>query len=545
MLVQRGKSLGSGLRSVLSITQAVASRNSPVRLQSASTLRTTDFANGRMKGDFANAHARKLHSKTSDDLAEAKARSFSTIQEWISSRPEPKVPEQPRLEEDDGKLPLVVTFEMHMAERGEIDAVVKGPNWATLDMLECRKFGDKSEEGSGTKDSATKSETSIQDESVAKSVSNDESFEIAHKQRWQKEISNLRSALSDISTSTPETTIEYLEVGDDTPSHDEWQALGERFAAVRWLAIEAGFNENWNDGNFPLHWPLERLVISSACGEKITTPAILDGTIPHLVLLLTCGLRFEGPSNDELGEMDELEGAPKTEMEEQMEQGGPKMIYLPGRSARWLMNKYASDGTGKTSEPLSQEAAVEKPPSRMHTLEILENDAIDTFFRYSLACGHVIKNLERLNIRSTTGLDLHICPEEFFPVILGQLDKLKHLELSISNTTFSDPAVRFKFAESFPPNLESLKFRGPALMAQGEGFDQWISAFGKTEFLPKLKTLSFVLDVDDGNYGAEPLDEETLDAARRKVDILLEAARKRNVVVEEFRDAWVDLPWFN
>ncbi|KAH6877059.1 hypothetical protein B0T10DRAFT_496970 [Thelonectria olida] len=433
-------------------------------------------------------------------MEETTPRDLSTIQKWLSSRTIQRTPSSAIERAPSAEGSGVVSHDMYRAAQGHADALTKGETWATLDMYRCRRLG---EDGSESDDSNS------------------------------DQVSSFRTALSCVSSADPDTTIQALDLIEDTPTNDEWEMLGEKFRGVRWLAVDSGFNEDWTDDTFPRHWPLEAVVIASACGHLITTPAILDGGIPHLVLLLTCGLRFEGPTNNELSEMDELEDPPV-----EAQEGELKIIYLPGRVSRWMYNKYA----GGCEFP-NYEGHRSKPPSRMRTLEILENDAIDTFQRFALACGHVVDNLDRLNIRSTSGLDCRMCPEDMFTVMLASLKNLKHLELSVSSKTFHDPAILPNLYNCFSPNLESLKFRGPLSLARTDTFGEWVKAFGRADYLPKLKRLSFVLDEPSGE-AEKPADAKSLHSARLKVEALLKAAQGRNVAAEDFHDPWMVLGYF-
>lgn len=107
--------------------------------------------------------------------------------------------------------------------------------------------------------------------------------------------SHLQQKLQSISKN-----VTHLLIDKDTPSNVEWAILGAHFNNVEDLELESGFNEELNDRNIPLHWPLKRLALSSAGGELVQSPFIRQGTIHHLKLNFTCNLRFEGPTSDEL-----------------------------------------------------------------------------------------------------------------------------------------------------------------------------------------------------------------------------------------------------
>lgn len=76
--------------------------------------------------------------------------------------------------------------------------------------------------------------------------------------------------------------------------------MSEHFNGVQNLEMNTDFNEELNDGKIPVHWPVERLLISSACAEGFCSPFVLEGRVKHLILLLTSGLRFEGPTTANL-----------------------------------------------------------------------------------------------------------------------------------------------------------------------------------------------------------------------------------------------------
>lgn len=320
---------------------------------------------------------------------------------------------------------------------------------------------------------------------------------------------------------------EVLELVGETPTEAAWGVLGSRVRGVRWLLVEAGFEEDWVDAGFPLGWPLELLVVSSAGGDLVGTPAVLEGRVPHLVLVRTCNLRFEGPGNEVLDRSEELGCEEEESFNKVREDGksGIKCIFRPGRAAKWLCNKYLGEREWPTPAP------EDCPPSRLKTLEILENDAIDTFQRLAMGHSHLAMGLERLYLRSTTENDFVLTPESIFPQLFPAMHNLKHLQL-ILDYPFDDGTILPTLHRSLPPNLEALEFRGPVSLAADARFDDWIAAFGDPEFLPALKRLSFALDL-----GKEPSEGDAASASR-VVEKLLAGAAARGVVVDEFRDPW-------
>jgi hypothetical protein len=67
--------------------------------------------------------------------------------------------------------------------------------------------------------------------------------------------------------------IQFLDITEDTPSEIEWELLGNHFSKIKDLEMHRGWNEELNDAGLPTHWPLERLLVSDACGEVFCRPA--------------------------------------------------------------------------------------------------------------------------------------------------------------------------------------------------------------------------------------------------------------------------------
>lgn len=174
--------------------------------------------------------------------------------------------------------------------------------------------------------------------------------------------------------------IQSLKIDGDTPSDVEWKLMGAHFNDVQNLEIESGYNEELNDALIPTHWPIERLLISSSCGERFSSPFVLEGRVNHLILLLTAGLRFEGPTSKELSrankeaiERGEAKAEYVTVREGTPEERKIQIISLPGLAFDWLRDKYTNPD--RSTDP-------ETPaPEHVNTeiLEVLENDALDTF----------------------------------------------------------------------------------------------------------------------------------------------------------------------
>ncbi|OBT65484.1 hypothetical protein VE03_05042 [Pseudogymnoascus sp. 23342-1-I1] len=338
--------------------------------------------------------------------------------------------------------------------------------------------------------------------------------------------------------------IQSLKIDDDTPSDTEWRLMGDHFSDIRNLEMEADFNEDLNDKLIPTHWPLERLLISSSCGETFCSPFVLEGRVKHLTLLLTAGLRFEGPTSSELmrankeaiakgeGKVDYLTVREGTPEERKIE-----IVSLPGLAFDWLRDKYTNPDRSSNPETPAPENI------SMEILEVLENDAIDTFSRMTLALPHVVTNLKTLNLRSTSGLDFHYTPKEMFQEILPQLTNIKTFVFSVGDV-FGEADFLPLFYPHFPPNISTLRFRGPVSLAKSEHWNKWLEAFAKPEYLPNLTRLSFVLDLaydDEEGRGRKRLaSEDELRDGKAACKQLFDGLKSRGIVVEPFHDEWAE-----
>ncbi|KAE8392487.1 hypothetical protein BDV23DRAFT_170989 [Aspergillus alliaceus] len=292
---------------------------------------------------------------------------------------------------------------------------------------------------------------------------------------------------------------------EDTPSNEEWAILGSHFTNVQSLEMDTGWNEDLNDKELPLHWQLERYKLGSASGEVIGTPHIRQGRVRHLILLLTSGLRFEGPTTNEKADYITVREGPPEERK-------IEITFIPELVQTWTYNKYS----GKQDPPLDED---NHPPTtiNMRTLEIIENDAIDALCRMAIALPHLVANLTTLTIRSTHCQDFHFTNECMIQELLPQLSGLEMLRLSIG---------------------EIIRERN------------WIKAFESETFLPYLRRLSFVLDLyyeprENVTPGGRKRDEKKapvhiLHEARAACEPLYEAARKRGIMIEQLYDPWSD-----
>lgn len=334
-----------------------------------------------------------------------------------------------------------------------------------------------------------------------------------------------------------------LRIDEDAPSDIEWSLLGAHFTSVKDLDINTGYNEDLNDEKMPLHWPLERLLISSACGEVVRSPFVLEGKVKHLILLLTSGLRFEGPTSDELSHANK-EAIARGDEESQyitVREGTPEerkieIVSIPELAHAWMKEKYTSQDT------VSHPATPIPDHINLETLEILENDAIDTFSRMAIALPHLINNLKTLNIRSTNGCDFHFTTEETFREILPQLTGLQTLVLTVGEV-FEDEQFLPLLYKHFPPNLSTLRFRVPVSLSKSEHWKEWVEAFTNPEYLRNLKKLSFVMDLDyqQGKYDRKEIvtaQEEQLRDAKTACNQLCAGAEERGITLEPFYDQW-------
>ncbi|KAJ5101263.1 hypothetical protein NUU61_003485 [Penicillium alfredii] len=181
------------------------------------------------------------------------------------------------------------------------------------------------------------------------------------------------------------------------------------------------------------------------------------------------------------------------------------------------------------------------PSSRsinLETLEILEDDAVDTLIGMSAALPHLIEILKTLHIRSTHGLDFQFIAEDAFREILRRMENLQTLRLSVGEI-FNDSSYLPTLHKYLPPNLTSFYFRGPVSLCQSEHWADWPNAFESPGFLPNLETMGFVLDLQyepdtgfkDKTECCAP--EDLLHAARRACELVYETARRRNIQVKK------------
>ncbi|KAJ6111360.1 hypothetical protein N7523_007421 [Penicillium sp. IBT 18751x] len=350
-------------------------------------------------------------------------------------------------------------------------------------------------------------------------------------------VEDLQSQLKDIPRET-----RYLRIEEDAPSADDWVLLSSHFTSVENLELESGYDEDLSD-QIPLHWPLQRLELRSATAEVITTPFIQEGRVPHLSLLLTCGLRFEGPTNDELRRQhdEDIKRGDKKADYITVAEGTPEERKVQVTSLPTLVCDWMTEHTCVCDAQERLKYKLSSTPINMKTLEIFENDAMDAFSRMALALPHVVSNLQALRIRSTSGLDFHYLTEEAFRYILPTLENLKTFNFTVGEV-FDDPTYLPTFYKFFPSNLTDLYIRGPTSLCQSKQWPEWLKAFESEDFLPKLRKLAFVLDLhyEDGpaSSGRRNSIEPTIGAleqARKECQRLCNIAKRRGIDI-------VDIP---
>ncbi|KAL1633892.1 hypothetical protein SLS58_010881 [Diplodia intermedia] len=287
--------------------------------------------------------------------------------------------------------------------------------------------------------------------------------------------------------------VEKLYLAKDIPTNDHWVLLSNHFTSVKDLHLDSGWNERLNDRDIPLHWPLEKITISSACRETCKSPWILEGRVPHLVLNHTSGLRFEGPTDKELVQpkLQALQGNPPRRLPPSRI---PRLArhHSPPISASDLVderkrNKHAN-GTDNASD--------KKPDSQLKTLEIAHNDVLDTLHNYNVARPCLLASVQTLSLVASGDNDMNVCDERILESVLPRLTRLTTLVLVLGDN-FADRDQLPALFRSLPPNLETLRLQSSVSLARDAVVDEWIDAFENPAFLPRLKSLSIALDLDD------------------------------------------------
>ncbi|KAJ7651735.1 hypothetical protein DFH06DRAFT_552352 [Mycena polygramma] len=319
-----------------------------------------------------------------------------------------------------------------------------------------------------------------------------------------------------------------LRLMKDTPSDAAWDLLSGHFVSVKNLFMDSGWDERLNDEKIPLHWPLEKLTISSSCGEVCRSPWVVEGRVPHLVFYYTCGLRFEGPTTDELVQAHKEAGkvAPR-------KPGDPiSIIWVPDLVEEWMKNKYA-DQDQQNEETAAAAADEDGQKSQLKTLEIVNNDARDTLFRYILAHPNLMDPIETLSLDASSMHDLRLADERILEVAFPQLVQLRTLVLVLGDH-YHDRTQLPDFFQCLPPNLRVLRFRSSVSLAANEDVvERWVKAFADPAFLPGLERLSFVLDLVDGEEEKMAWEESSRRPGKAVTEAEWEESRKVAVTEEE------------
>ncbi|KAJ7651734.1 hypothetical protein DFH06DRAFT_1475743 [Mycena polygramma] len=338
---------------------------------------------------------------------------------------------------------------------------------------------------------------------------------------------DMNKPLQEQLTSAPRDA-DALRLDKDIPTDADWDLLSDHFMSVKDLSMDSGYRERLNDEKIPLHWPLEKLTISSSCGEVCRSPWILEGRVPHLVFNYTCGLRFEGPTMDELFEAHRAAGKV-----EPRKAGGPiTVVYGPALAEAWLRDKHANKDQ-QNDETVAAAADEDGQKSQLKTLEIIHNDARDTLFRYVLAHPNLIDPAETLNIDASSRNDLLLAPERILEDVFPQLVQLRTLVLVLGDH-YDNRAQLSDFFQYLPPNLRVLRFRSSVSLAANEDVvERWVKAFADPAFLPGLERLSFVLDLVDGEEEKMAWEESSRRPGKAVTEAEWEESRKVAVTEEE------------
>ncbi|KKY27086.1 hypothetical protein UCDDS831_g00945 [Diplodia seriata] len=230
--------------------------------------------------------------------------------------------------------------------------------------------------------------------------------------------------------------VEKLYLAKDIPSNDHWVLLSNHFTSVKDLHLDSGWNERLNDRDIPLHWPLEKITISSACGEAC---------------------------HDLVDE--------------------------------WKRNKHAN-GTDNTSDNT-------KPDSQLQTLEIAHNDT--------------------LSLVTSGDNDMNVCSERILETVLPRLTHLTTLVLVLGDN-YADRDQLPTLFRSLPANLETFRFQSSVSLARDDVMDEWVEAFANPAFLPRLKRLSVVLDLDDGEQDRAGNEAYLANNTREEEDVVSDEA---------------------
>ena len=226
--------------------------------------------------------------------------------------------------------------------------------------------------------------------------------------------------------------IDMLQFLDETPSLTVWEALQD-LKHISHLEMISGYMETCNIE--PLDqvgssWPLQSIVINSACGEDIKTAHI--NTIASLTLEYCCGLSFSLANRD--------------------------------------------------------------IPCKLQKLIIIENDACDHFMKLQEETSLINNLIELKIQSTNGCDFAHQYEQEYFGKALIQCHSLKLLDLTLydSSEDLSEEHHLIKLPAFFPPNLTVLRFRGPPVLANH--LSVWYQCVSDPAWLPQLNSMEFSLD---------------------------------------------------
>ncbi|ODH16567.1 hypothetical protein ACO22_06339 [Paracoccidioides brasiliensis] len=231
------------------------------------------------------------------------------------------------------------------------------------------------------------------------------------------------------------------------------------------LENESGWNEELRDKGIHQHWSFERLLLNSACGEISLTPFVLERNVKHLIVLHTSGLRFEGPSSNELQE-ENAKAILKGDAEERyitIHKGTPEereitLVCLPELVTHWMRSKHNKG-----------EVLVEQIDVDLDQIN-LENIRYSRTRRHEYTCPH----------DDGAHSYCYIAPAP------RTLPELTTIVLRVGEL-FSDNNHLFTIDKNFPPNISALRFRGPVSVASCSQGQDWIESFSNPEYFSKLR----------------------------------------------------------
>ncbi|KAF2141556.1 uncharacterized protein K452DRAFT_287519 [Aplosporella prunicola CBS 121167] len=314
---------------------------------------------------------------------------------------------------------------------------------------------------------------------------------------------------------------EYLKL-DNVNEDADWGLVNDHFKSVKELYMDGGWDEELHDDKVPPHWPLEKITLSGACDLKACRSRwITKGLVKHLVLYYPCHLLVE---NLKLAELDKDEHIL------------PEKYH--GKMIKW---------TAAEEDPrFDWEQHMPYKP-KLEILEISENDARDTIFIWASSSPHLLRRLRTLSLIAWNGCDLWYTPGEGLELVLPHLTNLETLVIGLDDI-YKDAKQLAQIFDALPPNIHTLRFRGSRSLARDDAdhYQKWINKFDDPAFLPKLKTLSFILDLED-RHAHEGRDIEQIEGppvttaeAKRATERFCQAAERRGVKVEPFFGSWTE-----